>query len=321
MIKKLRLNIINGVRNRKINVFFLFLLMSFLILIFSKLSKQYTSSRVFTIHKINVPNEFVILNDSTAKFNIVFKTYGFNWLKYYFSNPEITVDFKKDVVKTDSLFVFNKSKIFLNKETEFGNQVELLEVSPDILYFKFDVNLIKKVPIVVKANISYTPGYDSFDSYKVFPDSIQVVGPNVNVEKINSIQTEKVVLENIKSDIDKTVKLKLPKNNKDLIFSSDEVKLTAKVEKFTEGNVKVPISLINIPNGLNIKYFPKSINVIYYTSLNKFNEILAKDFEVVCDYNKLSNNQTFLLPELARITQKVKSAKINQQHIEFIITE
>ena len=49
--------------------------------------------------------------------------------------------------------------------------------------------------------------------------------------------------------------------------------------------------------------------------------ISVKDFKVVCDYNKVSNNQTFLLPELDKITQNVKSAKINQQHIDFIITE
>ena len=321
MIKTLRSNIITGIKNRKINVFFLFLLLSFLILIFSKLSKEYINTRVFNIHKINVPKEYVILNDSNAQLNIVFKTYGFNWLKYYFSKPEITVDFNKDVTKMDSLFVFNKSRVFLNSELEFGNQVELLNVSPDNLYFRYDVNLIKKVPVVVNADINYTAGYDSFNSYKIFPDSIQVVGPNLLVENIKSIHTEKIILENVKSNIDETIKLKLPKNNKDLIFSTDEVDLTAEVEKFTEGSLKIPITLINVPEGLKIKYFPKSINVIYYTSLNKFNVISVKDFKVVCDYNKVSNNQTFLLPELDKITQNVKSAKINQQHIDFIITE
>ena len=227
--------------------------MSFLILIFSKLSKEYINTRVFNIHKINVPKEYVILNDSNAQLNIVFKTYGFNWLKYYFSKPEITVDFNKDVTKMDSLFVFNKSRVFLNSELEFGNQVELLNVSPDNLYFRYDVNLIKKVPVVVNADINYTAGYDSFNSYKIFPDSIQVVGPNLLVENIKSIHTEKIILENVKSNIDETIKLKLPKNNKDLIFSSDEVDLTAEVEKFTEGSLKIPITLINVPEGLKIK--------------------------------------------------------------------
>ncbi len=321
MIKKLKRNIITGIKNKKINVFFLFLLLSFLILIFSKLSKEYTNTIIFNIDKVNVPKEYVILNDSNAKLNITLKTHGFNWLKYYLSKPEITIDFSKDVKRKGALYVWDKSKIFINSESEFGNQVELLNVSPDELYFKYDVNLIKKVPVIVSDQISFSPGFDAINSIKVEPDSIQIVGPNDMLVNIKSIETEKITLENIKSDILKVVKLKIPKNNKDLIFSNEEVNLSLKVEKFTEGSLKVPIILINIPDSLSIKYFPKTINVIYYTSLNNFNEISAKDFKVICDFSKVNNSQTFLLPELNKITNKVKTAKINQQHIEFIITE
>lgn len=321
MIKKLKRNIITGIKNKKINVFFLFLLLSFLILIFSKLSKEYTNTIVFTIDKINVPKEYVILNDSNTKLNITLKTHGFNWLKYYLSKPEITIDFSKDVKRKGAQYIWDKSKVFINSESEFGSQVELLNVSPDELYFKYDVNLIKKVPVIVNAEIGFSPGFDAFNTYKIEPDSVQIIGPNEMVDNIKSIETEKVTLENIKSDILKDIKLKLPKNNSDLIFSKNKVSISLKVEKFTEGSVKVPITLINVPDGLSIKYFPKTINVVYYTSLNNFNEISGKDFKVICDFSKVNNSQTFLLPELDKITNKVKTAKINQQHIEFIITE
>lgn len=321
MIKKIKTNIITSIKNRKINVFFLFLLLSFLILIFSKLSKEYTNTIDFSIDKINVPQEYVILNDSNAKFNITLKTHGFNWLKYYLSKPVITIDFSKDVKNNGSSYILNKSKIFLNSESEFGNQVQLLNVSPDELNFKYGVNSIKKVPVVIDANISFSPGFDSFNTYKIEPDSIQIIGPKEMIDSIKSAETEKITLVNIKSDILKVLKLKLPKGNKDLIFSKTEVDINLKVEKFTEGSLKVPITLINVPDNLSIKYFPKTINVIYYTSLNNFNEISVKDFEVICDFSKVNSSQTFLLPELYKITNKVKTAKINQQHIEFIITE
>ena len=116
MIKKIKSNIITGIKNRKINVFFIFLLMSFLILIFSKLSKDYVNTVGFTVKRVNVPNEYVILNDSNATINITLKTIGFNWLKYYFSNPEITVDFKRDVTKKDSVYILNNSKLLSNKK-------------------------------------------------------------------------------------------------------------------------------------------------------------------------------------------------------------
>lgn len=321
MIKKLKSNILKSIKNKRINVFFLFLLMAFIILIFSKLSKEYTNTVVFNIKKVNVPIEYVILNDTSTKLEITLKTIGFNWLKFYFFNPEIKVDFKKDVVKKESYYVLNKSKIFVNKEEEFGSQIDLLNVSPDELYFRYDVNAIKKIPVIANADINFSQGFDTFKPFQIVPDSIQLIGPKELVKDINSIQTKNIVLENVKSDLSETIQLELPQNNADLIFSNEEVRLEATVEKFTEGSIKVPVNLINVPEDLKIKYFPKSINVIYYTSLKNFNGISAKDFKVVCDFNDVSDNQNFLLPKLNRITNKVKSAKINQQHIEFIITE
>ena len=321
MIKKIKSQILASIRNKKLNVFFLFLILSLIILVLSKLSKEYTNTVVFSIKKDHVPQEYVILNDSMAKLEITLKTYGFSWLKYYFSKPEITINFQKDVTKKDSMFVWNKARLFTNTEDQFGSQVTLLDVSPDRLYFRYDSNLVKKVPVVLNTDISFKPGYDLSGNYTVAPDSIKVIGPDILVSKIKSVQTEKVTLANVNSDILMSIKLQLPKKEKEIVYSKKEVTLRGRVERFTEGTLKVPINVINVPEGKRVKYFPKDINVIYYTSLNNYKNITAKDFKVVCDYQKSTNNQSFLLPELIKVTDKVKTAKISQQHIEFIIEE
>ena len=319
MIKKLKSQILTSIRNKKINMFFLFLLMSLVILIFSKLSKEYTNTIAFKIQKVNVPQEYVILKDSNKTLNITLKALGFNWLKYYVSNPELTIDFKKDVEKKKGYFVWNKANVFLHSADYFGNQVTLVKVSPDELRFKYDVNLIKKVPVIGHVEINFKPGYDMSKPYGIEPDSISVIGPKLVVSKINYVETDSIVLNNVNSDISKPVSLNLPNNNKSVVYSINQVNITGHVERFTEGTLKVPINIINVPEGLKVKYFPKEINVIYYTSLKNYNDISAKDFKVICDFKQASNNQSFLLPELIKTTDKVKTAKLNQQHIEFII--
>ncbi|MFD1614251.1 YbbR-like domain-containing protein [Gelatiniphilus marinus] len=321
MIKKIKSDIKTSIKTRKINVFFLFLFFAFIILIFTKLSKQYTNTVVFKIDKINVPPENIILNDSNAVLNITLKAHGFRWLTYYFSKPKIAIDFVKDVDIIDSAFVWSKSKAYLLASTQFGKQVELLNIAPDTLRFRFDVNLVKKVPVILNADIKFAQGFDSVESYKITPDSIKVIGPNVLASQVNSIETESIKMIDIKSDIKKAIKLILPKNSQDLKFSNKTVNLAATVEKFTEGTLKVPVTIKNIPNNISIKYFPKTVNVTYYTSLNNFKAIKAKDFRVECDFSKTITNQSFLLPELTTFPATVKRAKINQQHIEFIIIE
>ncbi|WP_308992133.1 YbbR-like domain-containing protein [Mariniflexile litorale] len=319
MIKKIKSDILASIKNKKINVFFLFLFLAFIILIFTKLSKTTTNTIVFNIEKINVPQENIIFNDSIA-LNITLKTHGFKWLSYYFSEPKIIIDFKKDVYKKDSVFIWNKSKAYL-ENTQFDKKVELLNVSPDVLTFRYGVNMVKKVPVKLNSDIKYNPGFDVSKPYVLIPDSVVVVGPKALVSKVDFIQTEKVLLVNVKKDISETVKLKLPKTNKDLTFSNDKVLLKATVEKFTEGTLKVPVTIINVPNNINLKYFPKEVNVSYYVSLSNFNSISAKDFNVICNYSNAVNNQSILVPELEKFPETAKNVKIKQQRIEFIIIE
>ena len=317
MLRKLESDILASIKNKRVNVFFLFLLLAFVILIFTKLSKEYSNTIPFGIKKVNVSQEDVILNDSMV-LNITLKTTGFKWLKYYFSKPTITIDFKNDVVKKDSVFIWKKSRVYL-ESTQFSNQVQLLSVEPEVLTFRYGINMVKKVPVKLHTNIQFSPGFNISSKYVLKPDSIVVVGPKSLVTQIKSVQTQPLVLKDVKKNISTSVKLKLPKKNKDLTFSNHEVQVKAIVEKFTEGTLKIPVQIINVPNGISLKYFPKDVNVSYAVSLSNFNKITAKDFKVICDYSKVINNQTLLVPELERFPSMVKYAKVNQQRIEFII--
>lgn len=320
MIKTIKSKIIKGFKSRKINVFLLFLLLSFTILIFTKLSKQYTNTVVFHIKKVNVPPEAVILNDSNTTLHITLKTHGFGWLKYYFTTPSIRIDFAEEVSQTPSKFIWSKSESYL-KNTQFGKQVELLNIKPDTLIFRYDVNMVKKVPVILNSEISYSPGFDVFDSIKTQPDSITVIGAKELVSKIKKIETDVFKLNEVKANIKKPVGLKLPPKNVGLKFSDKTVSVEANVERFTEGTLKIPVTLLNVPEGLSLNYFPKIVSITFYTSLNNFNTITLKDFKVVCDFSKVTPEQTFLIPELAKAPKTVKNVKINQQHVEFIIKE
>lgn len=319
MVRKLKSHILASIKNKRINVFILFLLSAFVILMFTKLSKQYTNTIAFKIEKINVPNENVILNDSVF-LNITLKTHGFKWLTYYLSKPKIKIDFINDVYKEDGVFVYSKSKAYLNN-TQFDNEVELLSISPQKLTFRYGVNLVKKVPVKINTDIKFSPGYSNSSAFMIEPDSIVIVGPNILVSEFEFIEMETLTIKDVRTDLNEIIKLKLPINSTDLKFSTKQVFLKAKVEKFTEGTLKIPVTLINAPKNSVIKYFPKTVSLSYYVSLSDFSTITKKDFKVVCDFSKTNENQSFLIPELVKEPSTVKNIKIGQKRIEFIITK
>ncbi|TNJ43207.1 YbbR-like domain-containing protein [Tamlana fucoidanivorans] len=318
-MKQLRSLLIASIKNRKINVFLLFFVLAFVILIFTKLSKEYTNTIPFAIQKMHVPQEYVILND-TAKVNITLKTHGFKWLSYYFSKPKIKVDFKKDVYKEGSFFVYSKSKAYLNN-TQFDKAVELLNINPEKLTFKFDVNQVKKLPVKINTQIAFSPGYDKASNMVSEPDSIVIIGPKALVSSFSFLETEPLVLKDVRSHISQPVAINLPQNQPDLKFSHKKVVIKAGVEKFTEGAVKVPVTLINVPNGVKVKYFPKDISVSYYVSLSNFKSVTNKSFKVVGDFNNAKGDQAFLKLEVVEIPKTVRNVKLSQKQIEFIIVK
>lgn len=319
MIKKLKASISKSIKSKRIHVFLLFLTLAFTILIFTKLSKEYTNTIIFDINKVNVPPEHIILNDSNSKLKITLKTHGFKWLRYYFFKPKITIDFDKDVDNKKSTYVWSKSKAYLYESAQFGEQVKLLNIAPDTLLFNYDVNLVKKVPVALNSNINYSQGFDLYGRYAVEPDSIEIIGPHILVSEIDRIETAEVNLSEVKSNIETYIKLKLPKHDNNLIFSKETVLLSANVKKFTEGSLKVTITLTNVPESTRLKYFPKEVNVTFYTSLEDFKSIVSEDFIVTCDYSKVIEGQSFLKPELFKFPEAVKNTKVNQQRVEFII--
>lgn len=319
MIKTLKSELLTSIKNKRLNIFLLFLFLAFVILIFTKLSKDYTNTIALNVKKINVPDNEVVLKDSTQKLSVTLKTHGFNWLKYYLQIPSIGIDFSNEVYKKQNMYVYAKSLSYLNEKKPFQNNVKLLSINPDTLFFKYDTNLIKKVPITIDTDITFAPGFDVLKNYKTIPDSVTIIGPDEIVQKIKHLNAEKVILKDIKTDISKTTKLVFPEDAANLKFSVNEVTLTANVEKFTEGTITIPVTINNVPQNISIKYFPKEVKVSYYTSLDNFKSITSNDFKVSCDFNSVNESQLILIPKLVKTPENAKYVKLHQQQIEFII--
>ena len=319
MINTIKASLLKLIKSKRINVFFLFLALSFIILLFTKLSKDYTNTIIFKVKKSNVPKQHIILKDTSLKLKVTLKTHGFKWLKYYLEAPKIDIDFLNDVKKNKGYYIWQAatSKLFLSNQ--LGEQVQVVNATPDTLFFNYDTNMVKRVPVNLKADIKFMPGFNTATPITLKPDSIEVVGPHSIVSKIDVIDTHVLKLNELKTSVTQSLNLQLPPHSSNVSFSNKAVVITAQVKKFTEGTLKVPIRLINTPKNIVVKFFPKWIHVKYYTSLDNFKNITTKDFVVQCDFNKVKDGQSFLMPELVKTPKDVKYAKINQKHIEFII--
>ncbi len=316
----LKSKIQSAIRSGKFNIFLLFVVISFVILLLSKLSKDYTKTVTFDIKAINLPEEQVIIKDSTHKIDVLLKTYGFKLMRYYLSNPRLAVNLD-NTQNVDGIYIWTSALNAGDIRAQFSDNVEVQSIMPDTIVFDYDVNYVKKVPVVLLSKINYAPGYNVKDGYLLEPDSVRLIGPRAVVDIITEVLTDTLILSDVKTNIDQKLNLKLPEQIETIAMSSKKVVIKGNVDKFTEGTVQVPVSIKNLPRGVSVNYFPKKVSVIFNTALSNYKSVKANDFSVECDYKNLTSQSSFLVPKLVKKPSIVTTAKINQSKIEFILSQ
>lgn len=300
----------------------MFFLLSFLFLALTKLSKTYTETIPFEIVYKNVPEQHHVDTDSTKKVNVSVNAYGFNLLKYYFYKPKLQIDFEADVVLKNKTYIWIAQQNAPKISASFKNSVDVISIQPDTLRFPYQTLAVKKVPVKTDVSIEFTPGYDMSSKLKVTPDSIKIIGSEKLVSGIDYVTTKKTELKNINSNIDKVLDIEMDEALKHLKLSNKSITVKGHVEKFTEGTFNVAVTIVNLPADTNINYFPKTIPVAYNVSLNNYKLVRPSDFRVECNYRDIDNTQkTFLIPKLVKVPDIVKSARLKQHKVEFILIQ
>lgn len=322
MRNSIKSNFYNAVKSKRLNLFGLFLLISFLILVITKLSETYVETIPFTITYKNLPETNVIILDSVPQLNVTVSTHGFNLLSYYFYNQNYELDFSNSTYIKNKNYVWLAEKGSYNLKQQLGNAVNIVSVKPDTLFLPFGTMSVKKVPVVLQSKINYVSGYDTLEALTIVPDSVKVIGAEEELLNIDRINTNLLSLDEVTSNINASIGLEFENKTQRLKLSEDKVTVQAKVEKFTEGSFEIPVTIMNLPNDVGINYFPKQIKVSYYVSLNNYNDIKPNDFKIECDYNKAkTSGDLFFKPHLVVHSEKVKSSKMKQNKVEYIIVK
>ncbi|WP_405570806.1 hypothetical protein [Winogradskyella sp. Asnod2-B02-A] len=312
------MNILDQLKKKSVKRFSLFFAISFVFLIISKLSNDYKQTIKLKVNLVGFEDEIVLKNDSANYIIAYVEAKGFALVPLMFKNSKVLqVKAKKEVTVKSNHFIFDVQKHKFLIESQLGSSYDLVSVLPDTLLIAFSKRASKKVPITLKQTINYVVGYDLKGDFKFDIDSVKIVGAASEVDKINTITTEDLVLKDIKSKINESVKLDISDYQNIEIFPKS-IKVSAEVARFTEGTVDVPLTITNQPNDVTINYFPKTVSISYYVDLENYNAVNTSDFKVECNYAELEENQTYLVPKVVKKPNFVKHINIKQKRIDFI---
>jgi hypothetical protein len=105
-----------------------------------------------------------------------------------------------------------------------------------------------------------------------------------------------------------------------LNFNITKTKISGKVDKFTEGKLKIPFDIVNLPENINLTTLDKNVEIIFTVALSNFAKVSEASFKVDCDYSVAEkNNLGYLMPKIIVKPTFIKNIKIVPSKIDFLI--
>lgn len=307
-------------KNKKRHVLFLFLGMATFFWFLTKLSKEYISIIEYKVAYKNLPEAKIFQSEPEKTIALQIRGSGFKLLGQNLSQPTIEIDLDNPIYKENYRYFIltNTQKSAVQSQLDMGLWLEYFE--KDSLFFDLGIQKFKKVPVVAPIDIEYKLGYSLSGELKILPDSIQILGPEAQVNKIQFLKTDPLVLKNISENISQEIPVVRPQNSEKIMLNSEKVKIVAKIEKFTEDSFEIPFVIKNRAKNSKITTYPKTVKIIFKVGLSNYNKISPNSFQVGCDYqNTVQKNLDYLEPELWEKPDWVTSVKIVPSQIEFLI--
>ncbi len=303
---------------KKIKLFLFFLLLASIFWVLTKFSREFTTAIVAKIKYKNLPETAVLSHNNLHEITFDLTANGFEILFYKFKKPILDVDVSSYYEKDKNGFIISRNELVRKLSTNFNKYMDIKNLSVDGLKVSLDPIILKKVGVKAQVDLTFKEGFKPIDSIKVKPDSVMISGPKGIVEQIGTVNTEILTLTQIEKSISETVKIIAP--SKEVVkINPSAVKIGWPVAEFSQGKFVLPVEVINLPPGIELKLVPERISVSFDIPVADFSGVTRENFRVVCDYSKRNEKENFMLPQLAKMPEGAVNIVFEPKKIDFFI--
>jgi len=284
-------------------------------------NESYTTVNYPIVYK-NAPENMVLVNhpDSVLTFRIASGGFELIILKYLTHRKPIEIDLKRlNLKKEGNYFVSSSptSQISGDIIHNINLSEELVDISPQIIFFKFEPLTGKKVQVISDLDLQFTKQFKLSDSIVIIPDSVNILGAKNIISEIDNITTKREQVIDLDKDTRIKVRLEPPNGDQSIKLIPDEVEVFIPVEKFTEAAIEIPVTG-ELSNQMKIKTFPETVKITYTVSLNNYKRVNSDMFHAVVNYNP-EMEEKILPVVLARKPSFIEVIKIDPAMVEFLV--
>ncbi|MDR0540788.1 MAG: hypothetical protein LBH19_01095 [Dysgonamonadaceae bacterium] len=177
----------------------------------------------------------------------------------------------------------------------------------------------KEIPVRINGTLSLATGSRLVDSLHIEPSEVWIYGDKNILDTLQWINTVSVKETGLQKNIDLLLKLQAPKG---LRVSPQKVRVTAELEEYAEKKFELSITCAHLPDDLHVRFFPSSVEIICYVSLNDYASLKAEDLTIGVDYNELAQNEGVNIQlAMLRKPQWLDDYRILPETVEYLIEQ
>ena len=229
----------------------------------------------------------------------------------------VTIDSKRlrKYLAEEELFYLLSSDLEEPVQEYLGSDFIFEGVSSDTLFFHFPKQANKKVPVVVKKNITFAQQYAAPLGMTIKPDSVVIYGNESIISKVNFVETQNVRWSNVDETVQGVVKIH-PLNG--VSYSETEVYYSMSVVRYFEDVVTVKIGEENFPAGANVLFIPQSVEVRYRMPYGIKRVLENEEFGVTVNYDSIGRSN-IVRPQIVRKPEGLFDVRTEPLFVECLV--
>jgi hypothetical protein len=310
--------------NGRLLVFFFFLLLSVIFWFLTALNKEYNTDLYYPVRFIRFPEGKALINDVPERLHLTVKSQGYTLIRYKIKARLAPIIFDVNSFPLNTIPGKPTSTVYIltdfakeDIQQQMISEIEILSITPDTLVFQFADVVKRWLAIKPDIRIDFQKQYMLVGPVELHPDSVYVSGPVIVMDTVEFITTERIEYTGVNASINETIKLSQAGN---LNYGISEVSVHVPVDKFTEAAFSVPIEVINVPDSLNLKTFPRNVEITYQVGLSDYGNINQHMFRAEVDYLSIENNiGPKLQVNLVKSPEFVKAIQYYPKNVEYIL--
>lgn len=305
---------------KKILMFSVFLIISASIWMLNALSKNYTSIIEYPLIYTDFPEDRVFVGEMPEHLDLQINAHGYALLRYKMFRKPVPISFKISAFnmsrRSDSSSAYILTRYLRDQiSTQLPAELQLLEIKPDTLHFQFTERVTRRVKVRPDLAFSVDNQFTIKDEIQLFPDSVDLTGPDLILDTMDFASTERMDLGLLTRNFRDKVKLKqIP----ELLYSVSRVDCSIELERFTEMQVPVSIEVLNLPDSILLQTFPSRVILTCRVGLSKYDRMESHPFRAVVDYELIDERTKVLNVNVQNVPLYLLSYEYSPKSVEFL---